>query len=250
MNIPIFVISLARATERRQDIIRRLESAGLDYEIIDAVDGQELDSVDYKERLNDDFFSLITGRRLLSSEIGCYLSHYKLWERMTEQKISRALILEDDATWDDDLKQVIADVLSANWEWDVCLLYSISKFKLHKKLCRISKNRNLIFPAKRLVSATAYLIRLQGAQKLKSNLWTIREQLDFAWGWPSSWGGMMFAVYPFPVRESIAGNDSLISNSRTPNPKGIGKIVRSLVRKSEIIRRYFWFYFRRPRKRK
>ena len=48
---PIFVISLARATERRADITRRLDAEGLQYEIVDAVDGRELNRADYADRL-------------------------------------------------------------------------------------------------------------------------------------------------------------------------------------------------------
>ena len=40
---PIFVISLARAVERRADMIRRLDALNIRYEIVDAVDGADLD---------------------------------------------------------------------------------------------------------------------------------------------------------------------------------------------------------------
>ena len=40
MQIPIYVISLADAYERRFSIITQLKELGLSYEIIDAVDGR------------------------------------------------------------------------------------------------------------------------------------------------------------------------------------------------------------------
>ena len=41
MQIPIFVISLVRAADRRADIRARLDAAGFQYTIVDAVEGKK-----------------------------------------------------------------------------------------------------------------------------------------------------------------------------------------------------------------
>ncbi len=99
---PVFVVSLARSKERRADIARHLDLLKVDYKITDAVDGQALDISSLKNRLRQDKAKIYCGKPLLSSEIGCYLSHYNLWQRMVEEEIEVALILEDDVEFADD----------------------------------------------------------------------------------------------------------------------------------------------------
>ncbi len=38
-----------------------------------------------------------SGRPLNMGEIGCFMSHYHIWQEMVEKNVTRALILEDDA---------------------------------------------------------------------------------------------------------------------------------------------------------
>ena len=71
---PIFVISLARATERRATI--RQELAGFDFELIDAVDGDKLPANQYQHRIQTEWWRVMRGRELSPGEIGCFLSHY------------------------------------------------------------------------------------------------------------------------------------------------------------------------------
>ena len=79
---PIFVISLARAAHRREKMCARLDALGLQYEIVDAVDGKTADPQTYQNRLRQDIARLKVGYELSPGQIGCYLSHCYLWERM------------------------------------------------------------------------------------------------------------------------------------------------------------------------
>ena len=98
MNMPVYVISLARAADRRAGIIDRLTVAGMKYEIVDAVDGETLDLNSFGDRL--------VNRSMTKGAIGCFLSHYNLWQRMIAEQIPTAIVLEDDALWDEDFFEV------------------------------------------------------------------------------------------------------------------------------------------------
>src|SRR5437868_5078928 len=88
--VPIFVISLAAAPLRRQRICEHLESLGLTYSLVDAVDGRSLTPVELKAVDG-------TGGRSPPGQIGCYLSHFAVYRRIVEEGLSISLILEDDA---------------------------------------------------------------------------------------------------------------------------------------------------------
>jgi GR25 family glycosyltransferase involved in LPS biosynthesis len=102
--IPIFVISLARAARRRERICRHLDSLGLVYTLVDAVDGRELAS--------EDLATLdVSGDVWPLGQIGCYASHLNIYKAIIEQRLPLALILEDDAR----LNRKIAPLLRAGF---------------------------------------------------------------------------------------------------------------------------------------
>ncbi len=68
-----------RAADRRADIRARLDAAGFQYTIVDAVDGKNLSNHNY--HLQDKAHKFLRGRKVSNNEIGCYLSHYNLWQK-------------------------------------------------------------------------------------------------------------------------------------------------------------------------
>jgi GR25 family glycosyltransferase involved in LPS biosynthesis len=91
MNSPswkIFVISLRRIRERRQQVIRQLLPLGLPFEIVDAVDAQQVKPECLVHR--DDPPAMSTGA------FGCYQSHLGVLERIVDYGLDYGIILEDD----------------------------------------------------------------------------------------------------------------------------------------------------------
>jgi hypothetical protein len=89
-QIPIFVISLARAPERRRFMQEQLDSLGLSYEIVDATDGKLIPEVE-RTRLQ------APGACYVPGVIGCYMSHIGVYQLIVDRNLPVALILEDDA---------------------------------------------------------------------------------------------------------------------------------------------------------
>ncbi len=97
MHIQGFVIHLKRAVQRRAQVETLLHSAPCATMVFDAVDGQamtdaELASVLSKKPLLRPTYPFQIGR----GEVACFLSHRAIWQRMVEEGIDQALILEDD----------------------------------------------------------------------------------------------------------------------------------------------------------
>ena len=112
-QIPIYIISLKRTPERRLCIQRQLDSFGLDYQWIDAVDAYD--------------FSAAKRRRMKSPKyeqaaMACLLSHIKFYDLVIQNKHPMACVLEDDAQ----LLPTFPDILNyeklSKKNWGILLL--------------------------------------------------------------------------------------------------------------------------------
>lgn len=101
-DCPIFVISLAE-TPRRSECWRILNGLGLDFSFVDAVDGRCLNATQRACVYDGDRNRSQFKRALSAPEIGCYLSHLSVWERIATAAPQAALVLEDDFAVDGDL---------------------------------------------------------------------------------------------------------------------------------------------------
>ena len=141
---PIYVISLVRETARRENIKQRLTALGANYEFFNAVDGKALQPSQYTHRMQTRHHFLKEGFEMTSGEIGCFMSHHNLWQKIADGKNEYALVLEDDAVWDNDFADVINQVLTCKWHWEVVLLSEYTSTTAGRVLCNLGDNRQLI----------------------------------------------------------------------------------------------------------
>ena len=248
---PIFVISLARAAERRADISQRLHAAGFSYQIVEGIDGtnpQILENTPH--HLDDRLHRHTRGRRLSGGEIGCYLSHHRLWQQIVADNIDCALIFEDDATWDDDLAESVADIMATKQEWGLCLLTTDKGKCAFRKLCAIGNNRWLGYPLKRTMALSGYLIKKEAAANLHRHLATIREPVDIALCRHWQWNGMRLSVRP-PIVGHDDQNTTMHDKAR-PAAAKTGKkrlyhqIYGGLYKTAEWIKRCYYYCRQKP----
>ncbi len=247
-HIPVFCISLARAKERRATMRRRLDALGMPYEFVGGVDGEKLDFSHYKNRLRPDAFRRIRGREMSPGEVGCFLSHHNLWRRIIAEQTECALVLEDDAQWDGDLPDVVADVAACEWQWDVVMLSAPNRIAAERTVCGVGKNgRNLVRYKWRATNTAGYLIRLSGAAKLFGHCWEIRAPID--WLMPEWWlnGAKVYGVRPPPVFAD--GAASLITHRGRIAAPFSGRVAASLARKCDRMHCRFCRWTKPPQKK-
>lgn len=101
----IFVISLAGAADRRAFISAQLAKVGLPFEFVDAVWGKDHYSdpgcYDREKALR------IELRNMTPGEVGCALSHQKIYSMIEERGLPYALVMEDDAVVSPDLPEAL-----------------------------------------------------------------------------------------------------------------------------------------------
>lgn len=111
----IFMINLARRPERRQQMERSFKELGLTVEYFEAVDGQIIDD-DYLEENGIEhlpgYADPYHNRPMTLGEIGCFLSHYQIWEKQVALGLKEILILEDDIRFEPYFKDRAVDLLN------------------------------------------------------------------------------------------------------------------------------------------
>lgn len=90
----VYLINLERRPERLKFMDDQIRSLGISYEVFNACDGKTL------EKYKDDYVKYIHPKGKINKykgQIGCSLSHIKIWEDIVKNKYTHAMILEDDA---------------------------------------------------------------------------------------------------------------------------------------------------------
>lgn len=104
---PIFVVSLSDAHERRESLNAQLQALGLTAKIIDAVDGRRGLSPEVEHLIDRESAEERTGRKISAGEFACALSHQGLYQRIFDESLPGAIILEDDAILTPDFAEFI-----------------------------------------------------------------------------------------------------------------------------------------------
>lgn len=104
----IAVINLVRSTDRRERIEANLAQVGLAFEFFNGIDAR------YGEHLGVSRYSEAAALRefhrpLSAGEVGCFASHYLLWQRCVEAR-KPFVIIEDDALLDDGFVRTLETV--------------------------------------------------------------------------------------------------------------------------------------------
>jgi glycosyl transferase, family 25 len=149
-----YVINLARSLDRRAHITVELKKTGLDYEIITAIDGRELD-------LHDTTIvhpSLLTSTPFPAGMAGGALSHVSAYRRIIADGLDEALVLEDDTVLPADLGSLIDAVAGHLTGAEIALLsYDTSE------PCKVSREGSINLPSSRVLALPIDLRPLQGA---------------------------------------------------------------------------------------
>ncbi|PTV93788.1 glycosyl transferase family 25 [Rhodobacter aestuarii] len=116
--VPIFVISLARATARRAQVENEFAKIGFDYALFDGVDGQACEA-ELRKRTDEVAWRRNMGAPLSLGHLGCYASHVELWRQIGVGQDEIVLICEDDVTFTPDFPNALQTALELADRWDI-----------------------------------------------------------------------------------------------------------------------------------
>jgi glycosyl transferase family 25 len=179
-----YVINLARSTDRRAHIAGELNKTGMDYEILTAVDGRELDLSD--TTIIDPSLSNFTQH--LPGTAGGALSHLSAYKKIVADELDMGLVLEDDVILPPDLGSLADDVAGHLTGAEVVLLSYDTFDPLQMGLegsVRLPSGRTLALPIDISLprSGGAYIITREACERMIKFVLPVRVNPDDWWYW-------------------------------------------------------------------
>ena len=141
MKVETYLINLDGSDERLARATEQLNAVGWEFERFSAYDGRGKDLASF-ENYDDLATQKTLGRRLLNSELGCYLSHYGCAERFLNGDADYLVVLEDDMKITSEFKTSVDALLTyldshKELEWYLINLASKKK-KLAKDIVTLN----------------------------------------------------------------------------------------------------------------
>jgi glycosyl transferase family 25 len=246
MDIPVFVISLKRSVERRDHTTKQLNDLGVPFQIIEAIDGVELS--DYEIINNHDYGIYKSGFHssyLRKEEIGCVLSHLKIFRRIVDEKIKLACILEDDNDYLMEFRDLLTEGNLNQTEWDILYLghhsacttkeaQSINKKQLTSSYSKIGKAIEVPY------GAYAYIINIEAAKKILNIAFPIRMPFDSYIGNAPAIGIRTSLISPPCVLNRSIFSSTIYLHNNIIYPERFREFTDMLIRKI-----YLWLPFLR-----
>lgn len=233
MAVHTYVINLARSDDRRAYITAELKKTGLDYELVTAVDGRDLDMSDTSV-IHPSFLNRTMGS---SGSAGASLSHLSVYRKIIEDGHDAALILEDDVRLPADLAR-LADSVAGQLDGAEVVLLSVDS----PDPCQLGTAGAVTLPGGRLLalplnvaqprSAGAYLITREACERFVKCLPPVRVQAD---SWSSFYREGMLdrlrCVAPLPVLKNpnFVSTIGIYSLGNGIRARLVGPLVRGKV---------------------
>ena len=184
-ELPVFIINLKKDKEKRQYMEALCQNYFKKYQFVEGVYGKELSREEVSAVYSHDKSVKQLGRELSLAELGCALSHKKIYEFMVKSNISEVLILEDDIDFDKELLAVLENRSLFPIDWELVLLGH------HTGGSRDGETKSSVWWKQRLIKQFSlkrpsevgrgtygYLLRLSGAKKLLRELNSISKPID------------------------------------------------------------------------
>ncbi|MCT4701513.1 glycosyltransferase family 25 protein [Enterobacteriaceae bacterium H20N1] len=143
-------------------------------EFIEAVDGHLFNENEIKQHTRPLNYAFLKG------EVGCALSHQKIYKKMIADNIDQAVIFEDDISLPDNIADIIEHIKIDNKKSSIVLLSRVNRFRT-KPLKTITQNYKL-HKMHQATTAHAYIINKKTAQNMLDFMypvWMVADKWDF-----------------------------------------------------------------------
>lgn len=117
------------------------------FERVSAIDGNRLKHDALTQSYDVEFNRKQNHSELTLGEIGCYISHRKVWQKIVDEHLDFALVLEDDFINNTDISKLMVDVANIKQPW-----YCI-------KLAESSIKRKIIFSEKWVIGIWVFMTK-------------------------------------------------------------------------------------------
>ncbi|MAD90205.1 MAG: glycosyl transferase family 25 [Pseudoalteromonas sp.] len=216
MQPPIFIINMASSIERWHTTSSRLQAIGLEGTRFEATVGKALSEQEVASWYSAELNLKRHHRNMTPGEIGCYISHMRIWRKMRDENIPFCIVLEDDIKIEPHLVDVIEQIDKLS-KWDLvklsdnCANSFIDEVKLSDKyiLGNYLKVPNC---------CNGYALSLDGAKKLLNRKPFFRP-VDVDIQFHSEVSLNITGIKPYPIDEDLSfiSDIASVNNGRHSN---------------------------------
>lgn len=245
---PIFLINLDSSCERLALSQSRLERNNLSFTRISAINGTELSEQEVKQHYCETINETKYHKTLTRGEIGCYLSHKKVWQKIIDEKIEYAIILEDDFEVVGDIHKTISTINALSTSWDYIKLATYKSKTRNIAYRRTMNDMNLVIYNKAMAGTCAQAVSYQGAKNLLANSVKFGRpvDIDLQYWWEKNIE--LFALLPYAfspdlnIKSDIAAmklkNSKVSSNFWKRKYQQLNYLYKNNKERTELILKY------------
>ena len=176
-TVKIFIINLKQDIQRKEYMQKLCDRYGLSVTFFEAIEGSKLSgNVIESVYLEEKTIKKIK-RGLSKGEIGCVLSHKKIYQKMLDENIEKAVIFEDDIKFDKNLINFLNNNVNFPSNAELVLLgywfYGLNKIELlisYRKQVQLTNGLKLVRFIRNVHGTYGYIVTLDGAKKLLNHL--------------------------------------------------------------------------------
>jgi glycosyl transferase, family 25 len=142
------------------------------------------------------------GRPLTPGEIGCYTSHFKLWEDFLRSPSQQLIVMEDDVIADWKAVERLAGEDLARRDIHILRLFSTHPFPFDFCLYRfLSPHAHLVRVRGLILGCQAYIVTRRGAEAMLNAATQVVRPIDHEMSRYWSYGVINYCISPWPVLE-------------------------------------------------
>lgn len=243
-DIQVFVINLEESHERRTFITEQFKSfPHIPYQIFKAVNGKEKPDYPLFEKYNEQERLKRKGHKMNSSQLGCWASHYHLWEKCIELN-QGIIILEDDSIIHSHFNEVYEFICSAQNQFEFLWLSPAAPRVRYQKGKTIQFLPNSFYKVARFYKSwrntTGYFITPQAAQKLLNfaKQWVYEVDITIDRYWENKIDYL--AITPACVEADFSKESNIPVNKGTSNRDLSTKVRREVYKFIDNINKFIY----------
>lgn len=230
-----FIVHLQRATGRKAQVQDLISKAPYEAQIVDAVDGAKLPKAEVKACYRaESFMQPKYPFELNLGEIGCFLSHRKVWQRIVDQGLDGSLIFEDDVEID---PAIFADALALA-EMHVQELgyiqFQVREIKDLNTVFAQDGDVQIVQPTVTPLRTSAQLVSGAAAQELLELTERFDRPIDGVLQLYWETGLQLSCVVPSGVSDRTAATGGSTVSAKQPLAKKLGRELKRYRYKSQI----------------
>lgn len=235
MKFGTFIVHLKRATGRAAQVRDLVTKSPYDAQIVDAVDGAKLpETVLTSYYSGKSLFEPVYPFKLNVGEVGCFLSHRKVWKAIVEQKLDAGLIFEDDLHIIPNQFGPAVAIAERNIEKLGYIQFQVRNVPDQNQILSDTQNAKIVQPVVTPLRTSAQFVSRAAAERLLNLTQEIDRPIDGFLQLHWETGIHLSCVVPSGVSDRTAETGGSTLSAKHPLIKKLGRELKRSRYKTQI----------------